>query len=39
MILEARNKNIVRLLEEKGNIIENRHTGIATMRDEKGRVT
>ena len=34
MMLEARNKNIVRLLEEKGNIIENRHTGIATMRDE-----
>lgn len=32
--LEARNKNIVRLLEEKGNIIENRHTGIATMREE-----
>ena len=34
MILEARNKNIVRLLEEKGNIIENRHTGIATIRRE-----
>ena len=34
IMLEARNKNIVRLLEEKGNIIENRHTGIATMRDE-----
>lgn len=34
MMIEARNKNIVRLLEEKGNIIENRHTGIATMRDE-----
>ena len=34
MMLEARNKNIVRLLEEKGNIIENRHTGIATMREE-----
>ena len=34
MMLEARNKNIVRLLEEKGDIIENRHTGIATMRDE-----
>ena len=33
-MLEARNKNIVRLLEEKGNIIENRHTGIATMREE-----
>ena len=34
MMLESRNKNIVRLLEEKGNIIENRHTGIATMREE-----
>lgn len=34
VMLEARNKNIVRLLEEKGNIIENRHTGIATMREE-----
>lgn len=34
MMLESRNKNIVRLLEEKGDIIENRHTGIATMRDE-----
>lgn len=34
MMLEARNKNIVKLLEEKGDIIENRHTGIATMRDE-----
>ena len=34
MMLEARNKNIVRLLEEKGDIIENRHTGIATMREE-----
>ena len=34
MMLEARNKNLVRLLEEKGNIIENRHTGIATMREE-----
>ena len=34
MMLEARNKNIIRLLEEKGNIIENRHTGIATMREE-----
>lgn len=34
MILEARNKNIVRLLEEKGNIIENRHTGIATIKKE-----
>lgn len=33
-MLEARNKNIVRLLEEKGDIIENRHTGIATMREE-----
>ncbi|MDO5564970.1 MAG: ATP-binding protein, partial [Eubacteriales bacterium] len=34
MMLEARNKNIVKLLEEKGDIIENRHTGIATMREE-----
>lgn len=34
MILEARNKNIVRLLEERGNIIENRHTGIATIKKE-----
>ena len=34
MMLEARNKNIVRLLEEKGDIIENRHTSIATMREE-----
>lgn len=34
VMLEARNKNLVRLLEEKGNIIENRHTGIATMREE-----
>ena len=34
IMLEARNKHIVRLLEEKGNIIENRHTGIATMREE-----
>ena len=31
---EARNKNIVRLLEEKGDVIENRHTGVATMRRE-----
>lgn len=38
MMLEARNKNIVRLLEEKGNIIENRHTGIATMRDEMKKI-
>ena len=34
IMLEARNKNLVRLLEEKGNIIENRHTGIATIREE-----
>lgn len=38
IMLEARNKNIVRLLEEKGNIIENRHTGIATMREEMKRM-
>ena len=34
VMLESRNKNLVRLLEEKGDIIENRHTGIATMREE-----
>lgn len=33
MMLEARNNNLVRLLK-KGNIIETRHTGIATMREE-----
>ena len=37
-ILEARNKNIVRLLEEKGDIIENRHTGIATIKNEMQRM-
>lgn len=34
VMLESRNKNIVKLLEINGNIIENRHTGIATMIDE-----
>lgn len=33
-IMEARNKNIIRILEEKGSIIENRHTGIPIMRNE-----
>lgn len=33
-IMEARNKNIIRILEEKGSIIENRHTGIPTMKNE-----
>lgn len=33
-MLEARNSNIVRMLEEKGHFIENRHTGIKTMKRE-----
>jgi ATP-dependent DNA helicase RecG len=33
-IVETRNKNIIRILEEMGNIIENRHTGIPTMKKE-----
>lgn len=33
-IMESRNTNIVRILEEKGTIIENRHSGIPTMRRE-----
>jgi len=32
--LEVRNSTIIRLLEEITNIVENRHTGIATMREE-----
>lgn len=30
-MMEARNPNIVRILEEKGSVIENRHSGIPTM--------
>ena len=33
-IMEARNPTIVRILEEKGSVIENRHTGIPTMKRE-----
>lgn len=33
-IMESRNPNIVRILEEKGSVIENRHSGIPTMRRE-----
>lgn len=33
-MLEVRNNTIIRLLEESTEIVENRHTGIATMRDE-----
>lgn len=33
-MLEVRNNTIIRLLEEATDIVENRHTGIATMRDE-----
>jgi len=32
--MESRNTNIVRILEEKGAVIENRHSGIPTMRRE-----
>lgn len=32
--MESRNPTIVRILEEKGSVIENRHTGITTMRRE-----
>ncbi len=31
---ESRNPTILKILEEKSNVIENRHTGIPTMRDE-----
>ena len=33
-MLEVRNKTIVKLLEETTDIVENRHTGIATMKEE-----
>lgn len=33
-VMEARNPNIVRILEEKGSVIENRHSGIPTMKRE-----
>ena len=33
-VMEARNPNIVRILEEKGAVIENRHSGIPTMKRE-----
>lgn len=33
-MLEVRNNTIIRLLEETTDIVENRHTGIAIMRDE-----
>ena len=33
-IMESRNPTIVRILEEKGSVIENRHTGIPTMKSE-----
>ena len=32
--MESRNPTIVRILEEKGSVIENRHTGIPTMKRE-----
>lgn len=32
--MEVRNPNIVRILEDKGSIIENRHSGIPTMKRE-----
>ena len=37
-IVEGRNKTIIRILEEKGDILENRHTGIATMRREMNKM-
>lgn len=37
-ILEVRNNTIIRLLEETTDIVENRHTGIATMRDEMNKM-
>lgn len=33
-IMESRNSTLVRILEEKGSVIENRHSGIPTMRRE-----
>lgn len=32
--MEARNTTIIRILEEKGSVIESRHSGIPTMRRE-----
>lgn len=32
--MESRNPTIVRILEEKGSVIENRHSGIPTMKRE-----
>ena len=32
--MEVRNPNVVRILEEKGSVIENRHSGIPTMKRE-----
>ena len=32
--MESRNPTIVRILEEKGSVIENRHSGILTMKNE-----
>ena len=32
--MEVRNNAIIRLLEETTDIVENRHTGIITMREE-----
>ena len=37
-MLEVRNNTIIRLLEETTDIVENRHTGIATMRDEMKKI-
>lgn len=33
-ILESRNPTIIKILEEKGDVVENRHTGISTMKNE-----
>ncbi|MEG2457715.1 MAG: putative DNA binding domain-containing protein [Bacilli bacterium] len=33
-VMEVRNKNIVRILEEKGDLVENRHTGIKVIKLE-----
>lgn len=33
-VMESRNPTLVRLLEEKGSVIENRHSGIPTMKRE-----
>lgn len=37
-MLEVRNNTIIRLLEETTDIVENRHIGIATMRDEMNKM-